>query len=225
MRLSESGPPCTYSKTGATKTIVLIGDSHAGMISQAVVDASVNQNYNAVIWAHSGCPIQFENSGAELLSDICLENNAKMLRWVSENKPFIIVVSQFLGNTNISNGKVINPLIKLKSLTPNILLIGNNPVFPLEVSNPVLFSSPNISKEVAVFNMQNEYMKISDDILELARNETITTMDLKHLFCNNERCFRSIDGSWFYTDSNHLSIKGAALIIPELERILKKLEK
>jgi peptidoglycan/LPS O-acetylase OafA/YrhL len=225
MRLSESGPPCTYSQIGATKTILLIGDSHAGMISQAVVDASLNQNYNAVIWTHGGCPIQFENTGGELLSDICLENNAKMLRWVSENKPFFIVVSQFLGGRNVSNSKVINPLIKLKSLTPHILFIGNNPVFPLKVSRPILFSSPNISKEVDIFNMQNEYMQISDDILELARNETITTMDIKHLFCNSQRCFRFMDGSWLYTDSNHLSIKGAALIIPELEYIIKQLEK
>lgn len=224
-RLSESGPPCTYSKTGAIKTILLIGDSHAGSISQAVVDASLNQNYNSVIWAHSGCPILFENTGGELLSDICLENNAEMLRWVSENKPFLIIVSQFLTGKNISNAEIINPLVKLKLLTPHILLIGNNPVFPLEVSSPVLFSSPNISKEVAIFNMQNEYMQISDDILELARNQTITTMDIKHLFCNSRKCFRFLDGSWLYTDSNHLSIKGAALIIPELERILKQLEK
>jgi hypothetical protein len=195
------------------------------MISQAVVDASLNQNYNAVIWTHSDCPIQFENTGGELLSDICLENNVKMLRWVSENKPFFIIVSQFLGGKNISNAKVINPLIKLKLLTPHILLIGNNPTFPFTVSRPVLFSLPNIFKEVAVFNMQNEYMQISDDILELARNKRITTMDIKHLFCNSRRCFRFLDGSWLYTDSNHLSIKGAALIIPELERILKQSEK
>ena len=50
--------PCNYTNKNTTKSVLLIGDSHAGHISQAVIDAAKYANWNSVIWARSGCDFQ-----------------------------------------------------------------------------------------------------------------------------------------------------------------------
>jgi hypothetical protein len=52
-------PPCEYKSIGATKTLLLLGDSHAGMLSEAVISVGRLSNWNVVIAAMDGCNVQF----------------------------------------------------------------------------------------------------------------------------------------------------------------------
>jgi peptidoglycan/LPS O-acetylase OafA/YrhL len=96
LRDSSMGPPCTYMTASATKTVLLIGDSHAGQISQAFVDAAQSTNWNATVWVHGGCPIQFQKSILGQVTDNCIKINKQMKTWVEENKPYAIIVSQYV---------------------------------------------------------------------------------------------------------------------------------
>ena len=224
-RDSEKGPPCFYKNVRATKTVLLIGDSHAGHMSQAVVDSALNKNWNTVVWAHGGCKIQFESTVSPQVSANCLTINLKMKSWVLQHKPEAIIVSQFI-RSNSSKNDLRGALLELSAITPNILLIANNPIFP---DNP--FTRPIISmllqtmpaKMVSESSMTNEDVKASNQLSAWAIINGISVLNPTNLFCKNSMCTRYSDAGWLYRDPDHFSVTGAALLIPQLENFLSGL--
>jgi len=224
-RDSELGPPCTYNKAGGPKTVLLIGDSHAGHISQAVVDAAKNQNWVATVWVHSGCAIQFERSIKGQVADNCLTANKQMLAWVLENKPNSIIVSEYV-KTESSQTDLENALSRLHSIVPNILLVENNPIFPdgkdFMVPRPLIMSPYNPPKSFSQSDMQVKDKNASDRLALWAKSNGISTVNFWSLFCKNNFCSRYSEAGWLYRDDDHLSVAGAELTIPQIENFLKE---
>ena len=224
-RDSEMGPPCTYGQIKRSKRVLLIGDSHAGHISQAVVDAAKKQNWSATVWVHSGCTIQFERSVNGQVTDNCLAANKQMLAWILENKPDFVIVSQYIkAGSNLVNLR--NALSKLHSVTPNILLVENNPIFPdgkdFMVSRPLIMSPYNPPKSFPESGMQIKDKNASDQLAFWAKSDGIATVNFWSLFCKNNSCSRYSDVGWLYRDDDHLSVSGAELTIPGFENFLKQ---
>jgi peptidoglycan/LPS O-acetylase OafA/YrhL len=217
-------PTCTYKNSNAKKTVLLIGDSQAESISRALVLASKNAKWNAVILSHNGCLVQFEQSNSLKLNDACLSANNEMLKWVFDNRPDAIIVSQLM-RFNASQKEITSSINRLKVIVPEILIIENIPIFPdggsFMVRNPLFmkFYDPPISfRESQMF----ERDKHASDILgEWARRNGLTTLNFHDLFCQNEICKRYLNGLWLYRDAEHLSIDGALLTVPHLEKYLK----
>lgn len=225
-RDSLIGPPCVYETSGATKTVLLIGDSHAGHISQAVFDAAQSENWNAVIWTHSSCLIQFKQSISERVSDNCISVNKKMKKWVKENNPEAIIISQFV-RANSSQSDLRDALLTLRTLVPNILMIENNPIFPDEkdfmVRRPLAMPAYEPPKSFSKSRMQIEDKNASNVLANWARRNEISTTSLDSHFCKMGVCSRYSDNGWLYRDTDHLSVVGAALTIPQLRAFLKQL--
>jgi hypothetical protein len=225
LRDSEIGPPCIYTTTGATKTVLLIGDSHAGHISQAVVDAAKSAKWNAVVWTHSVCHIQFQRSIPEQVSDNCIEINNSMKKWVEESKPYAIIVSQFV-HFDSSQNDLRDALLTLRSVVPNILLIGNNPIFPDEkdfmISRPIVMPKYKPPKSFQQSIMQTRDKNASDLLANWARGNGIFTISFDSLFCEKGVCSRYSDKGWLYRDDDHFSVVGAELTIPQISSFLKQ---
>ena len=224
-RDSKSGPPCVYTTTGATKTILLIGDSHAGHISQAVVDVAQSMKWNSVVWTHSGCLIQFQRSIPEQVSDNCIDVNNSMKKWVKENKPDTIIVSQFV-RSDSSQNDLRNALSTLQSIVPNMLLIENNPIFPdrenFMVRRPLVMSPDKPLKEFSQSSMDIIDQVASNHLANWARKNQIYTLNFESTFCKRGICSRWSEAGWLYRDYDHLSVVGAKLTIPLLEASLKR---
>ena len=225
VRDSESGPPCVYRTIGATKTVLLIGDSHAGHISQAVVDAAQSTNWNAVVWSHSGCRIQFQRSILEQASSTCIDINNSMKKWVEENRPHAVIVSQFV-QSDSSQNDLRNGLSTLQSIVPNILLIENIPIFPDDkdfmVERPIIMSPYETPKSFQQSRMQTEDKNASDLLASWARSNQIFTISFDSLFCKKGVCGRFSDKGWLYRDDDHFSVVGAELTIPQISAFLKQ---
>lgn len=225
LRDSKAGPPCIYTNVGATNTVLLLGDSHAGQISQAVVDAAKNANWNAIVWAHSGCQVHFQLSKSAQVSDSCMDVNSKMKTWVLEKRPEVIIISELV-KLESSQVDLRNNLTILKSLVETVLLIENNPVFPDErdfmVARPIVLSPYEPPKSFKVPEMNKRDNNSSDILANWARRNGILTMNFNSLFCNKEFCNRFLSSDWLYLDDDHLSVAGARLTIPELTNFLVK---
>ena len=219
MRDSQSGPPCFYETKGAAKTVLLVGDSHAGHISQALVDAAKSTGFNAVVWAHSGCRIQFQKSIEKQVSDNCIYMNNKMKNWVIQNAPEVIIVSQFVRHdSDLDNLK--DALSTLRTMVPNILLIENNPVFPdgkdFMVQRPLVMSTYKAPSSFRESEMELRDKNASNQLAIWARNNNISTLDFSSIFCDGEYCTRWSDEGWLYLDADHFSVNGANLTIPQI---------
>ena len=76
---------CLYKNEGASKTVLLIGDSYAAQFSQAVVDAAERSGWNSVIWTMSGCKFSLRIGPA--VSKDCVSKNLASSKWIYENQP------------------------------------------------------------------------------------------------------------------------------------------
>ena len=227
VRASMAGLPCIYLSPGSTKNLLLIGDSHAGHISQAVVSVAKKQNWNAVIWVASNCRVNFTRSGEDIALNRCIKQNQRKLRWVEANKPDLIIISQFV-QSNESQSHLRNALSTLKKNVSNLLLIENTPVFPdsseFMIDRPLVMPPFNPPKDFPISAMQTEDEDASDDLAAWAKNNQISTMNFDSLFCSKRTCSRYSGGEWLFRDDSHLSQAGANLAIPQLNNFLKSLK-
>ena len=225
-RDSRSGPACTYLTPGASKTVLLIGDSHAVHVSQAIVEASRNQIWNSVVWAHSSCHVQFTRSKDWQATDDCIAINLQMKQWVQINRPDAIIVSQFVYRDS-SQADLRRALSDLMALVPNILIIENNPIFPdaqdFGELRPIVMSRYNPPKSFKQSEMQTKDLPASNSLATWAVANGIHVLNFNSLFCENNTCRRYANGDWLYIDDDHLSVAGAQLFIPKLEIYLHEI--
>jgi peptidoglycan/LPS O-acetylase OafA/YrhL len=228
-RDSVAGPPCIYDSGESARTVLLIGDSHAGHISQAVVDAARSVGWKSVIWTHSGCLIQLEKAQeGNVLTDLCIENNRLMYKWVKLNKPELVIVSQRI-MANSSQLELRRGLSSLKEATKYVLLVENTPEFPdggeFMVNRETIIQAPfKLRKSFKVSEMSLENKAASDELATWARSNDILTLNLSSIFCNASNCTRFSDGYWLYRDTDHLSLEGGSLTKPAFEAFLRKLK-
>ena len=223
-RNSVLGPPCVYNQQIGAKKVLLIGDSHAAAISQAIVDSAATQKWSAIVWTHNGCPFVVKGGVKESISESCIEANKAVLNWIFKNEPDLVIVSQFI-HANSSQVNLQRGLTRLKASGSSILLIENNPIFPDEktfmVQRPFLlrpFSPP--LKAFPESKREFKDKKASEDLAQWARENGISTVNFWSVFCKNRICTRHSDAGWLYYDDDHLSVAGAALFIPFFERYL-----
>lgn len=225
-RDSLSGPPCSYEIEGAQKSVLLIGDSHAGQYSQALVDVAHKVGWNATVWAHGGCLVQLRKSQTRN-SEICVANNINMLHWVATNKPTAVIISNYVRmDDNLKT--LVHALERISSFNTNILLFETNPIFP---DKDVFFASRPLAaqilfdvtyaKEFPVEDMNYSDILISNKYATQARNLGISTFNPWSLFCSELVCKRFENGRWLYEDDDHLSVYGAAKVMPLLEEFLR----
>ena len=216
-RKSELDEPCIYKKPGAKNSVLLLGDSHAEQFSEAVKNASRNTNFNTIIWTQLSCPVQFKSSIKNQLTNRCISQNKKILRWVKRNKPTAIIVSQFV-SSNSSQKDLRHALATLRLEVPNIVLVENNPIFPDEkyfmVPRPIFMSPYLPPKYFPESEMQVKDKNASNQLAKWARSYQIDTLNLDSLFCENMNCTRYGAKGWLYRDDDHLSLAGAELAIP-----------
>ena len=215
--------PCTYESKGATKSVLLLGDSHAGHISQAVIDAAEQVNWNSVIWTQNACAFQLSDQGE--VRDSCIKKNRRTVEWVLRNTPNVIIVSQSINSeSNLSDLE--NALSTLHSIVPNILLIENTPIFPdgqdFMEPRPLFMSPYEPPKSFLRTEMDSNGKYSSNQLAMWARSNGISTMDFTPLFCDEKICSRFSNGLWLYRDISHLSVYGAELTIPQIENFLKR---
>jgi hypothetical protein len=231
---SEEGPPCLINHFGAVGTALLIGDSHAGALSLAFIQAAKESNFNSVVWTHSGCPILFRKLSNINVSDNCISNNLKMKEWVLENQPDKIVISQFLRDLRLDPKastldqqftELKNAILHLQDTSKNLVIIENNPIFPDDqdfmVPRPLAMPKYKAPKKFLRSEMQNIYKNYSTRFSLWANSNYIPTANFTDIFCDSEFCNRFSYPNWLYHDVDHLSIFGAEKTVPELVKVLK----
>ena len=220
LRDSEIGPPCPYLIEGSAKSVLLIGDSHAGHISQAVIDASNSEGWNTYVWTHSACPIVFNQGSERQVSKNCLAINRKMKEWVKKNSPDIIIISQYIKNDDLQD-QLRKAITEIKSVVPRVILIENTPIFPdgrdFMVSRPLIMKAYFPPKTFELSKMETKDKVASDNLAQWARSQDAITINLNSVFCSPYLCNRYKDGSWLFRDKSHLSVEGARLTIPILK--------
>lgn len=217
-RDSRDGPPCKYGDDPQAKTVLLIGDSHAGHFSQVVIDAARTKGWNSVIWTHGGCSFNLYDSS----HDWCKLANYKTLNYVQNKRPDIVILSQSnTGNQHIYSS--IRSIAQLELYAKKLVIIDETPRYTdTRYMNPgTLIQSPYVPPRSRSFRLESEsYVQTAEKIYFDKQLSGAFILNLNHNFCNESRCFRWKDGNWLYRDLNHLSVKGAELALADFIKVL-----
>ena len=223
--------PCLFKfNENRGRKILLLGDSFAGHLSETVKGVSTELGYSVAIWVDLPCSIDFSNNTSSnyVYSD-CTKQNVLVYDWIKWNKPDVIILSDFITNDKeLMRIKKVSAI--LKKMTPKLILIENNPIFPDENTffrNRALLSqlvnpsyNLNFDKFVPINDMQLDYKRLASNLSFWARGNNLITISSWNLFCDEFNCYRYGDGVWYFSDYNHFSIEGAKKLSPLLKTVL-----
>ena len=222
-RDSESGPPCLYRNPGAQDSVLLIGDSHAGQYSEALIRAARYENWNSIVWTKSSCSFVVDPTMEGQVSESCLSRNRKILEWVAREKPKLVIVSQYI-YAEWDEGGARNAISLLKRLVPKVIVVENNPIFPDEkdfmVSRPIIMRPYQPPKKFPVSEMNYADSRASEVFTAWAEDSGFETLRVNSYFCDAHFCSRFDMGKWLFVDDDHLSVSGAKRLIPKLRQII-----
>lgn len=242
----NSSIPCAYPVSNPKGSAILIGDSHAGAMSQAFINSMKVAHYSAYVWTKGSCqPIRLKGLAPtevralryeeELVlgSVSCEKHNSEIWLWL-ERHPEVIVFVNVRSSSNrpseipalVFRELLASNLVNLSKLTKKIIVIGPNPEFSDAVP---YFSSPRL-----IWSLSVQYPKDSllgkmdrnpfqDDRYYSQRfqNTKVDYQSITSLFCSSNSCSRWSNLGWLYRDGNHLSRLGAEKLSPLLTRLVQ----
>jgi len=119
-------------------------------------------------------------------------------------------------------------LRKVKDYVPNFLMISSRPIFFDDPFASRSLLGQNIKpvtydKTVSKSKLVTKHKDIQGKIEQYALGIGIKVFDSSTIFCTNLNCTRYNNEQWLYTDSNHLSVSGAKLLIPYISSYLSSI--
>lgn len=220
--------PCDFGDENQTKSVLLIGDSHAASNSRAIIRLAHTNNIRVSIFTQSSCPFilnkykfssTFEVPGLDVN---CMTHNQEILDYIHIQQPTIVVLSmrspsQITPDTassrNIYRKSILNSLSNLTQSKTNVILIGAEPEY-----------IPIKTWAQKVIGAQGKYSDIPiEDMLwwsniSLSNFHYINTI---RIFCPQNQCKNKLGSQWLFNDGNHLSKEGAELLVLELDPLIK----
>jgi SGNH domain (fused to AT3 domains) len=220
--------PCIYGPDGVRK-LLLIGDSHAGAISQAVVDAAGRAGWQAHIATASACSVPGYPETVTYRPS-CAGYTDNILTYARENSIDFVVLLQFsefyvndlrIGLDRWQTG-LSQFVAELAQSHIAILIIGDNLRLPLAVGRPFWASSWLVDLSDEIKNR-----KALDAIEHAAAisGATGSYLSARSHLCDGSKCPVFEAGAWQYTDTDHLSYRGAERLAAPIEREIRDFAK
>lgn len=230
---TNSNSPCTYV-IGGDKEILLIGDSHAGAISQTLVNIAKIRNQKISVWTQGGCPamtpfaktVDYQKYSSFHIS--CKSHNLRVLNYVQNSDIDTVVISMRSGRLT-NDGMPQEPFIKnfedyirlIQPFVNRIILVGPVPDFPEELYKRYFFTPEEGDMKVRIEEMPRATFIENPLWKSLAKGLKITFVDLVPLFCVETHCTHGDKYANFFTDGSHLNIYGAELLQVHLSEALR----
>jgi|694.fasta_scaffold27335_2 peptidoglycan/LPS O-acetylase OafA/YrhL len=198
-----SNKPCVINIDEATETILLEGDSHALSLSNTVLQIAKEKQSNLVV-----CIRQ------------CIDSNPIEVLVKDYSITSIISMRQY----QAIPGKTFDELINFAKSNSelNTVLLADNPRIKGFWQPPTLLGKKARTVSLQfVLEQQQDSIKLLTEIDKSVPNITvIPTLDF---ICFDQLCPIKLSGKFIYSDDNHLSVTGAALLYqPILEALNKK---
>ena len=214
---------CAIPVTGSHGYAVLIGDSHAGMLSEGFVTASHEIGLDAVIAVNGNHPFLFRPWDMETTRN---EYPYQAIEsWVDrESRPSVVVIAQSgyaMGNTDGSSWSVqfipilkrlaelgIAAVVAEAAVGANIEPRSCSPLQDLVGKCPA-----DIARATSTLDENRSGRTIEESKAVRAVNNAVL-MDTLPVLCPATDCPMRRNGEWLWRDSAHISITASHLLAP-----------
>ena len=222
---------CLLESTGATNTVLLIGDSQAGSISDGVKAASESLGVNFAVWYNDGCPVfprptiergdcePFLNALPDLIqrldpSVIVIANKSTLYTTGGAQRGGLTITKpdgELPKTYSESIDTWINGLQQQFSSAPfdgeRILLVQQVPQ-----SKPISPTLINRNQAIYTFDINSDPDRnqlIKKEFSSLSRFKNLTLLDPAKTICPKDSCLITANGKTLYSDEFHLAPYGA----------------
>jgi hypothetical protein len=241
----NSPTPCAYPVSNPKGEAILIGDSHAGAMSEAFINSMNAAQYSSFVWSKGACqPIRTRGMNPRdvkillyeeelvLGSESCESHNSKIWNWLKQHSKAVVFVTVRSSSDRPSAMKastfrklLATNLIELSKLTERLIFLGPNPEFP---DSAAFFSTPKLlwqlsepyPKKYPKVKMDRYSFQDDEYFSERFLNTSVNYQSVISIFCSSEDCSRWSKAGWYYRDGNHLSIQGAERLFPIMTKLI-----
>ncbi len=204
--------PCIYGRSSGQK-LLLVGDSHAGAVSQAVVDAADSVGWQAIVATASACALPEYPENVSYRASC--SGYAQDVTNYARNQGVRMVIMQQFSEFYVDRLGVGLPRWRsglkefvdtLASSGIKVLIVGDNLGLPISVGRPIWVDQWSVDLSSSIEARRGIEM-IESQVA--AENDAAEFLPARQFLCANSICPVFDNGKWLYTDTDHLSYLGA----------------
>ena len=222
--------PCKYGNHKSGESILLIGDSHAASISQAIVSLGNSNNMDTFVFTFSGCGFVLNSEDLKasysypyLIPD-CIKHNQSILNFVRNNKHMIIMYSYRSSSTFVYPSNLESRTHYNEMMLKNLKLLKKEDVKAIHIGSvpelrPIETRVQDWLGHKAQFsNIPNEDNNYWED-----NSPADYYLNTLNIFCPKGVCTNNSTNGWLFHDDDHLSELGAKSLIRGLDPLIKEI--
>lgn len=224
----DSRGNCTIRIAGSIGQAVLIGDSHAGHLSEAFVEAAHANQLDATIAVNGNSPYLFATWDVNQTRKRC---PFKSLEIMGMTRPRVVVIAQSTYNTGAPTGvewaDQFTPILQqLERMGIPVVVVAASLVPESRPRDCSIFQisigACPADKEVLTNIMLNgRKQRLDEEKRAIASVRNSVLMDAASVLCPTSTCSVFRDGKWWWRDDAHLSIVASKSLVPLMTERIK----
>jgi hypothetical protein len=229
-----------YSFGPLAKRILLVGDSAAGSISDAIATFANSNEFNFSVYYANSCPV---TARAYKYRENCESNFAQINEYIERLNPELLVIAN-MSDLYVSEsglGKVIvdfdgNPArnadealnfwlsglqSRFEKFEGRKILVVQQP--PLSAMREPILLQKLFDEEVSLDNSDTRNMIVQAEADLFKNYKNVAVFDPASVLCDAQNCRQTLNGDALYYDGRHLTVKGSLLMVDGITKALQPL--
>jgi peptidoglycan/LPS O-acetylase OafA/YrhL len=225
--------PCVFGDKTSSTTIVLTGDSHAGMWFPAVENAAIANKWRLIVWTKVACPAYDLPIFSPVLNRTwpeCDQWRLNVLKAIAKIHPILVIVAATHVYTSAYNftpydrvwlNGMKREVQDIRQAGSQALVMGPMPQSPVDV--PGCLSS-HLTDATACTIPASIAIDASGMMAEQAATQQAGGhyIDIQPWFCTTKTCAVMVDNLLVYRDDQHLTKTYSAFLTPEIDALLQQ---
>lgn len=224
----ESGGKCVFPSGLNGGSAVLIGDSHAGQLTEAFIPASHELGLDAVIAVKGNNPYLFMTWDQ-------VQNEASYpfvsIQRIVEINPKVVVIAQSSYSREVPSGITWSdqfyPILGiLENHKIPVVVVAESVVVnirPQECSvAQVMLGFCNAEKSLNRFDLEKgRSIRVKQEEIAVSKVNNAVILDTLPVLCPTQTCSTRRDGEWWWRDDAHISITASKALTPLLTNTMR----
>lgn len=224
----ESGGKCVFPSGLNGGSAVLIGDSHAGQLTEAFIPASHELGLDAVIAVKGNNPYLFMTWDQ-------VQNEASYpfisIQRIVEINPKVVVIAQSSYSREVPSGITWSdqfyPILEiLENHKIPVVVVAESVVVnirPQECSvAQVMLGFCNAEKSLNRFDLEKgRSNRVKQEEIAVSKVNNAVILDTLPVLCPTQICSTRRDGEWWWRDDAHISITASKALTPLLTNTMR----
>ena len=222
---------CTWEVENSRGVVLLAGDSQSWAVADGVIEAAGELGYDTTVATLNGCAFVYPVEDMELPGDWagCKEFRSAVTEFAISTRPSAVIISNwsygYVGDEPESRRRWTSGLVgmfeALNDIGVPVVLISSYPQGDDDSISRSIIVRPDADRSTdAVRSREGRAWLFGLETELAAEYDEVDILDPYEVFCDRSICRTAVDGTEYYTDTNHLSRAGALLLAPSLVEIL-----